>query len=93
MGLRAARTRGEDRYLEWKVRLFSVAAVLGLTGIYFDEHWMTGSAILLLGSAVMLRFLPGGAGFGRMYGEDEGEGEGDEDGASGDEPAEDSTPR
>ncbi|MDE3014894.1 MAG: hypothetical protein OXU33_12565, partial [Gemmatimonadota bacterium] len=38
---------------------FSVAAVLGLAGIYFEERWMTGSAIALLAGGLGLRFLPG----------------------------------
>ena len=54
------RRRGEDRWLEWKVRLFSVAAVLGLAGIYLEERWLTGAAIVVLGGGMGLRLLPGG---------------------------------
>lgn len=50
--------RDDDRWLEWKVRLFSVAAVLALAGMYLEERWMTGTAIVVLVGAVSLRFLP-----------------------------------
>lgn len=50
----------DDRFLEWKVRLFTLAAVLALLGIYLDERWVIGAAIVVLGLALGLRFLPGG---------------------------------
>jgi hypothetical protein len=53
------RRRRAGRFLEWKVGLFSVAAVLGLAGIYLQDRWMTGGAILVLLAAMALRFLPG----------------------------------
>lgn len=53
------RRRRGDRFLEWKVGLFSVAAVLALAGIYLDERWVTGVAIVVLAAAMLLRFLPG----------------------------------
>lgn len=52
------RKRRSDRYLEWKVRLFSVAAVFALVGIYMDNHWLTGTAIALLLAGLALRLLP-----------------------------------
>jgi hypothetical protein len=52
------RTKRADRYLEWKVRLFSVAAVFALVGIYMDNRWLTGTAIALLLAGFALRFLP-----------------------------------
>lgn len=52
------RSKRSDPHLEWKVRIFAVAAVLGLCGIYFDDRWMTGGAIVLLAGAILLRFLP-----------------------------------
>lgn len=54
------RRRRDDRFLEWKVRLFTVAAVLALVGLYLEERWMTAAAILVLVVAMLLRFLPGG---------------------------------
>lgn len=56
----ARRTGGHDPHLEWKVRIFSVAAVVALVGMFFDERWMTGLAIVLLAGAMGLRFLGGG---------------------------------
>ena len=41
------------------MRLFSVAAVLALGGIYLDERWLTGIAIAVLAGGLGLRFLPG----------------------------------
>ncbi len=53
------RSRRAGPRLEWKVLLFSVGAVVALVGLYFDERWMTGTAIvLLLGGGLSLRFLP-----------------------------------
>ncbi len=60
MAFASQHRRGDDRWLEWKVRLFSVAAVLGLAGIYFAERWMTGAAILVLAGGIFLRLIPGG---------------------------------
>ena len=51
------RSKRPDPHLEWKVRIFVVAAVLGVSGIYFDERWMGWVAILLLLSAMLLRFV------------------------------------
>ena len=53
------RRRRAGRYLEWKVRIFIGAAVIGLAGIYFEERWLTGTAILILFAGIGLRFIPG----------------------------------
>jgi hypothetical protein len=53
------RDRRAGKYLEWKVRLFSVAAVVALAGIYLESRWLTGGAILILAAGLLLRFLPG----------------------------------
>jgi hypothetical protein len=53
------RSEARDRQLEWKVWIFCISAVVGLCGIYFEERWMTGSAIALLLGAMGLRLLPG----------------------------------
>jgi hypothetical protein len=58
---RPDRRRRDDRFLEWKIRLFTVAAVLAMVGIFLEERWMTGTAIVLLLGGMLLRFLPGGA--------------------------------
>lgn len=52
------RNRTAGRYLEWKVRLFTVAAVVGLAGIATDNRWATGAAIVILMGGLLLRFLP-----------------------------------
>jgi len=53
------RRRYADRFLEWKVAIFSIAGGVALVGIYFEERWMTGAALALLLGATLLRFLPG----------------------------------
>lgn len=66
----------DDRFLEWKVRLFTLAAVVALVGIYLDEGWVVGTAIGVLSLALGLRFLPGG-GVAENEDEDAGWPEGD----------------
>jgi len=56
----ADRRRRDDRLLEWKVRLFSIAAVLVVAGLFLDEKWITGTAIGVLVIAMLLRLVPGG---------------------------------
>jgi hypothetical protein len=51
------RGRRDDGLLEWKVRLFSVAAGIAVVGIYLDERWMTGLALVLLAGGMLLRFV------------------------------------
>jgi hypothetical protein len=77
------RSKRSDPHLEWKIRIFVVAAVLGVSGIYFDERWMGWVAILLLLSAMLLRFVGSSA-----EGEEDSEGDG-EDGAMDDDDIED----
>jgi len=69
------RARRAGPYLAWKVRLFAVAAVLGLAGIYLNERWLTGTAIVLLFAGLLLRFLPTGG----VDADEEADGEPDED--------------
>lgn len=54
MSLLLDRSKRAGRWLEWKVRLFAVAAVLAMCGIYFEERWMTMTAIGLLLGAMLL---------------------------------------
>ncbi|HIB08809.1 MAG TPA: hypothetical protein EYO20_02985 [Gemmatimonadetes bacterium] len=44
--------------MEWRVGIFLAGAVLALAGIYLDEHWMTGLAIIILMAGIFIRFLP-----------------------------------
>ena len=79
--------------MDWKVRIFSVAAVFVLAGLYFDERWMTGTALALLSTAMLLRFLPGGPSTDADHEEDEdAEDEDAEDEDAEDEDAEDPAP-
>ena len=56
------RSRRAGRYLEWKVRLFTLGAVLAVVGMATDQTWMTWAAIVVLVAGMVLRFLPGGRG-------------------------------
>jgi len=58
--LRLDRKRRAGPHLEWKVRIFVTGAVLGLAGIYLEERWLTGGAILVLIVGMLLRFVPSG---------------------------------
>jgi hypothetical protein len=57
---RLDRSRRAGEHLSWKVRLFSVGAVLALAGIYLNDRWLTGAAIVVLTAGVGVRFLSGG---------------------------------
>ncbi len=50
----------EAKHLDWRVRLFGAGAVLGVLGMYYDSPWLTWLAITVLGSGLLLRFLPFG---------------------------------
>ena len=54
------RSRRAGRYLEWKVRLFTLGAVLAVVGMATGQSWMTWVAIIVLAGGMMLRFLPSG---------------------------------
>jgi len=73
--LRLDRSKRAGAFLEWKVRLFAVGAVLGLAGIFLEERWLTGTAIAVLTGGALLRFLPGA----RPPGGDDDEDEDDAD--------------
>lgn len=48
---------GTGRFLEWKIRLFFVAAVLLMVGIARDLGWLVLLAIAVLAVAFLLRFF------------------------------------
>jgi len=52
---RSGRSR---QFLEWRTRIFIAGAFIALAGIYFDEQWMTGLAIIVLMAGFLMRFLP-----------------------------------
>lgn len=54
------RSRQAGRWLEWKVRIFTAGAILAVVGMYLEERWMTGAAIVVLLAGFFIRFLPGG---------------------------------
>ncbi len=67
----ADRSRKADDYpyLAWKVRLFTVGAVLAVFGMVQDDNRIIAAAIFFLLIGFLLRFLPGGKGV--VEGEDE----------------------
>jgi len=51
------RSRRSGHRLEWKVGAFTVGAAMALTGMYFEELWLTGAAILVLVAGAFLHLL------------------------------------
>lgn len=68
------RSRRAGRYLEWKVRLFTLGAVLAVVGMALNQSWMTWAAIAVLVAGMMLRFLPDGT-IGEAESDSEGAGD------------------
>ena len=67
MSLLLDRRPRSNKHLAWKVRLFAVAAVVAMVGMYLDNPYVTGVALFLLIIGMFLRFLPergGGPGSG-----------------------------
>jgi hypothetical protein len=55
----ASRKNGApDPFLDWKVRLFFVGAIVALVGMGLDSSLIVGVAILVLLVGASLRFLP-----------------------------------
>lgn len=48
----------DARFLEVRVALFTIGAVLGMAGIYLDTPWMVGVAIGVLAVGFVIRFVP-----------------------------------
>jgi hypothetical protein len=46
------------RFLVWKTRIFGVAAAIALVGMYLNNPYVTGAALVLLLVGVALRFVP-----------------------------------
>ena len=59
IGVLTSRERRKDPLLEWKVRILSVAIALALGGMYFEEGWMTGAALVLLFVTAAVRLAMG----------------------------------
>lgn len=49
----------DDPWLQAKLWLFSLGALLALMGMFLENRWVIGGAGLLLGAGVLLRFIPG----------------------------------
>lgn len=49
-----------DRWLQAKMWLFSIGALLALVGMFLENSWVIGVAGLVLVAGFLLRFLPGG---------------------------------
>jgi hypothetical protein len=45
------------RHLEWRIRIFGIGAIVGLVGMWADQHWMVNVAIAVLAIGVVLRFI------------------------------------
>jgi hypothetical protein len=46
------------RFLVWKTRIFGVAGAIALVGMYLNNPYVTGTALVLLLVGVALRFVP-----------------------------------
>ena len=66
--------KGDDPYLDWKVRLFLAGAVVALWGMARAVSWLVLVGILILLAGASLRFLPGGRARGPSPEEDEDDG-------------------
>jgi hypothetical protein len=58
MSLLLDRKPRSRRFLVWKTRIFAVAAVIALVGMYLNNPYVTGAALVLLLVGVALRFVP-----------------------------------
>jgi hypothetical protein len=58
MTLFLSRKPPSRRFLVWKTRIFAVAAVIALAGMYLDNPYVTGAALVLLLAGMALRFVP-----------------------------------
>jgi hypothetical protein len=58
MFYRRDREQGNGPYLLWKLSLFFLAAGVWIAGVLTGRPWATGTALVLLIVAILLRFLP-----------------------------------
>ena len=68
----ADRSKTAGPYLEWKVRIFTVGAVFAVAGMYLDERWMTGVAILVLVIGLVIRMVLERTSPGIQYDDEDG---------------------
>jgi hypothetical protein len=50
----------EIKHLEWRVRIFSIGAVIAVFGLYYDNVWVIWAALAVLLTGFLVRFLPTG---------------------------------
>lgn len=53
----ASRRGGSAHFLEWRIRLFGVAAILAVFGIGAEQGWMVNLAIGVLAVAMVLGWI------------------------------------
>lgn len=51
------RDRSDDEWLQVKIGIFAVGAVLALLGMGLGNDWLVAAAAVVLASGVVLRFL------------------------------------
>ncbi|MFO7894967.1 MAG: hypothetical protein R6U63_14740 [Longimicrobiales bacterium] len=51
---------GDDRWLQAKLWIFSIGALLALVGMFLENDWLIGGAGLVLAAGLVLRFLDRG---------------------------------
>lgn len=44
----------EPQFLEWRIRIFGVGAIIGLFGMFAKVDWMVSAAIVVLAIGVIL---------------------------------------
>lgn len=52
------RSGSASQLLELRVRIFLGGALIALAGIYLNQRWITGLAIVVLMAGILVRFLP-----------------------------------
>ena len=57
MIFRPSRTRGDDRFLDAKMLIFTLGAALALAGMAFELGWLVYVAIAVLVVGLLLRFV------------------------------------
>jgi hypothetical protein len=60
MIFRPSRARRDDRFLDQKMLIFAVGAVVAIGGMAFELGWLVYVAIGIFAIGLLLRFLPDG---------------------------------
>jgi Flp pilus assembly protein TadB len=51
------RREGPDPYVDWKMRIFAVGAVLLVAGIFLDHRPLVGAAVVVLAAGLVFRVI------------------------------------